>query len=519
MEKPVLKYPIGIQSFSEIREKDYLYIDKTKDIYQLISTGKYYFLSRPRRFGKSLLLSTIKSYFEGRKDLFDGLYISDKTQSWDSHPVLLLSLSGYDPNLMNLYAILDSQISDYEREYGRLIQVDDLGMRFRNVIRAAYEKTGKQVVVLVDEYDAPMMYHLHEYETYEKLKGQLKSIYVNLKDMDDYIQFGMLTGITRFSKMTIFSGLNNLKDISLDDRYGEICGITEDELRLYFHEGITKLASALEVNTEDAMRMLKEQYDGYHFTSLLTDIYNPFSLLVCLDSSRIGSYWFQTATPTLLINEILKRDSSIPKLLNQTVSSAVISDIDTYRTTPLTLLFQSGYLTIKEYDRRRDRYLLGLPNKEVEQGLFTRLLSHTTDWDANKVDESVWDIRDAFEEGDADKALTLCKIFLAGIPANVTQSYKELYFENNLFMLLRLVGMDARAEWWSSHGRIDILLTTHDYIYIMELKLDSSPTEALEQIDKREYPLQFETDGRKIVKIGINFSSDTRNIQDWKIDN
>lgn len=383
MEQTV-KYPIGIQSFSEIIENNYIYVDKTELIYKLIGSGKYYFLSRPRRFGKSLLLSTIKAFFEGRKELFKNLAIESLEKNWTRHPVLLLSLAGYNPSEFDLVEILDLIISRMEDEYGLEKTTSNPGGRFGNLIRNIYKKTGQKVVVLVDEYDAPLVAHLDDDIKQEALRNTLKSVYTNLKDMDEYIRFGMLTGVSRFSKMTIFSGLNNLMDISLDERYSSICGITEAELEYNFHEGIDKFAKTEDISYLQAVSELKANYDGYHFTGISEDIFNPFSLLWALDSSKIGSYWFQTGTPTFLVNVLRKQHEPLNKILTEKVGEMAISDIDTYRTSPLALLFQTGYLTIKEYDRRRKRYTLGIPNREVEQGLFLELISDNTDLDKYK---------------------------------------------------------------------------------------------------------------------------------------
>lgn len=512
------KYPIGIQSFSEIREGDYNYVDKTEYIYNLINSGKYYFLSRPRRFGKSLLLSTIKAYFEGRRELFEGLAMERHEQEWENYPVILLSLAGYDPKSeKNLEYILNEQYKELETRYGISDISPAFSMRFRRIIREAYDQTGKNVVILVDEYDAPLVAHIDDDDRREEIRSMLKSVYTNLKDMDEYIKFGMLTGVSRFSKMTIFSGLNNLKDISLDDRYSEICGITEEELTFNFEEGIGNLAKALDCDYDEALSELKTNYDGYHFTGKCRDIYNPFSLLSALDASKIDSYWFRTGTPTFLVKVMRNQKEPLYRLLTERVGEIAISDIDTYRSSPLALLFQTGYLTIKKYESKKRRYTLGVPNREVETGLFTELLADNTDLDKYKVDQWAFDIRDNFDEGRPEEALKLIKNFLGGIPASITQNKTEIFYENNLYMLLRMVGCDVQAEYWTSDGRIDLLLKTEDYVYVMELKLDSSPEAALDQIERKEYSQQWIPDSQMVIEIGINFLSKTRNIDNWQI--
>lgn len=512
-----IKYPIGIQAFSEIRENGYAYVDKTSQIFQLVESGKYFFLSRPRRFGKSLLLSTIKAYCEGRKDLFKGLAIEKLEKDWAQHPVILLSLAAYAPGSNNLAILLENRMEELEKEYGIAQTTTSPSERFRNIIRGAHDKTGKNVVILVDEYDAPLVAHLDDDKKRENVRDLLKSVYTNLKDMDEYIRFALLTGVSRFSKMTIFSGLNNLRDISLDEKYSDICGISEQELESDFREGISTFAEKNGISYEAALQELKANYDGYHFTKNSADIYNPFSLLWALDASEIGSYWFQSGTPTFLVKVLRNQRDPLYKLLTERVGEMAISDIDTFRSSPLALLFQTGYLTIKEYDSKRRRYTLGVPNREVETGLFTELLADNMDLDKYKVDQWAFDIREHFEEGRPEQALQLVKAFLGSIPANITQNKSEIFFENNLYMLLKMIGCDVQAEYWTSYGRIDLLLKTENYLYIMELKLDATPEVALSQIEQKEYSLPWKPDSRSMFKIGINFLSSSRNIDGWII--
>lgn len=517
MNEPKLKYPVGIQTFSEIRNEGYIYIDKTAMIYQLVTSGKYIFLSRPRRFGKSLLLSTIQAYFEGRRDLFKGLDVDKLENQWNRYPVISISLAQYNPSQRNLESVLYNQIEHYEKIYGKLRNNPDLGVRFGNLIQTAYEQTGQKAVILIDEYDAPMVAHLGEEKRHAEVRNLLKSVYSNLKDQDAYIKFAMLTGVSKFSKMSIFSGLNNLKDISMLPSYSTICGITEQELRSGFTQGISQLGQALNLDYEGALHELKNNYDGYHFTRDCPDLYNPFSLLNSLQDSMIEPYWFRTASPTFLVKRLAKERGSLASLLNDTVSSYSIDDIESYGVSPLALLFQTGYLTIKGYDPRRKRYRLGIPNKEVESGLFTELLSYTAELDKNKIDARMWDIRDAFNNGNPELGLNIIKSVFAAVPPSLSNGMPEIYYENNLYMLFMLVGLDARAEWWTSNGRIDMLLEVPDYIYVMELKLDGTPEQALEQIERKEYALQWKYDGREVYKIGINYSKATRNIDRWII--
>lgn len=507
-----------MQSFPDIIEKGYTYIDKTRLVHKLVNNGKYYFLSRPRRFGKSLLLSTLKAYYESRKDLFKCLDIYPLVKEWPENPVFLMSLATYNPVSNNLNDILDFQIASFEKRYVVPSHGDNIAVKVANAIRSAYDNTGKKVVILVDEYDAPLVAHLGDENAQEGNRSLLKSIYTNFKDLDEYIEFVMLTGVSRFSKLTIFSGLNNLNDISLDPVYSEICGITERELEENFVEGIDELSRKMNINYNLALTVLKENYDGYHFTEDSVDIYNPFSLLNALSKSKIGSYWFQSGTPTFLVEVLQDEKEPLAKLLNETVGEVSISDIDTYRTNPVSLLFQTGYLTIKDYDQRRRRYKLGIPNKEVASGLFLELLASNAEMYKDRVSNRIWDIRDAFDDGDPDTALDIIKSFLAGIPANVTQNKREIFYENNLFLIFKLIGIDARAEFWTSDGRIDMLLDMPGYVYVMELKLDQTPEKALDQINSKQYALQWKHDNRKVFKIGLNFSTVTRTIDSWIIE-
>lgn len=364
-----VKYPIGIQSFAEIRNGGFVYVDKTELIYNLVQDCKYVFLSRPRRFGKSLLLSTIKSYFEGRRELFNGLAMESLESEWEQYPVLSLALMRYNAaDNMSLETIVGNALDEWESTYGKRTDTTNFSQRFHNVIISAYEKTGRRVVILFDEYDAPLVAHLHEESEYDRKREFLNALYVNLKECDDYIRFAMLTGVSRFSKMTVFSGLNNLDDISLDQEYAAICGITEQELRDNFTEGIDGLAEAFGTDREDALARLKQNYDGYHFTYPSADIYNPFSVLSALKKRTIDSYWFATATPTFLIRLIHESGKFLPQFFDETVDRRSLSASDSFRSTPTAMLFQTGYLTIKDMEEP-GVYVLGIPNLEVRKGL------------------------------------------------------------------------------------------------------------------------------------------------------
>lgn len=511
------EYPIGVETFSEIREGNYIYVDKTRLIYEL-TRGKYVFLSRPRRFGKSLLLTTIEAYFEGRKELFHGLAMESLEHEWRKHPVLLLNLAAYNPDSeRSLEVILNGTLNEWERIYGRRDEECDLSRRFYNIIVSAYEKTGEKVVVLVDEYDSPLVENLHDRTQFEYYRNLLKSIYVNLKVCDRYLRFGMLTGVSRFSKMTVFSGANHLRDISLLDQFATICGITESELESCFDEGINCLAERLGTDHAGALAELKANYDGYHFTADCLDIYNPFSVLNALNDSCIRPYWFLSGTPTFLVRNIQRSGEYLPDMFSEKVDDSELAQVDTHSTSPLALMFQTGYLTVKDYDKRRNLYRLGIPNREVREGLFKGLGGIYLNLNQQKVMSLAFDIRIFLEDGEVEKAMEHIKSYLAGIPYELSNGMPEIYFENNLYILLNLIGIDASAEWHTSSGRIDMLLRMPSYIYVMELKLDGTPQEALNQIESKEYALQFKYDGRQIVKVGINFSKETRNIDTWII--
>lgn len=494
-----------------------VYVDKTRLIYNLVNSFSYVFLSRPRRFGKSLLLSTIKAYFQGRKDLFEGLEIDRLETDWESYPVLLLSLARYDSNANdNLEGILEDACAEWESIYGKRTATELLSQRFHNVIVSAYEKTGKRVVILIDEYDAPIVSNLHDEQKQGRMRSLLKSVYTNLKDCDAYIRFAMLTGVSRFSKTTVFSGLNNLKDISFDDRYAEICGITARELNENFRTGIDNLATRLRTDRESAIAELKANYDGYHFTECCPDIYNPFSLLNALDESKLNYYWADTGTPTFLVELIKRKNLFLPDFFNETVEERQLSASDIYRMSPTALLFQTGYLTIKSVTDPFT-FRLGVPNKEVRDSLFHVMSEIYFGDDMSVGDSNIRQLRECFRNGDVDGAMRRLKAFLAGIPYDLSGNRPEIYFENNLYIIFSLVGVEANTEWRTSDGRIDVVVRVPQYIYLLELKLDRPVTEALGQIGRKDYERQFEFDGRKVIRLGIEFSQKTRNIVRWEV--
>lgn len=516
MSNTLVRYPIGIQSFEKLRKLDYLYIDKTDLIYNLVTTNKNIFLKRPRRFGKSLLLSTLKAYFEGKKELFKGLAIERLETGWQPHTVLTLSLANFNPTGDgNLYEILDNQFKIWEQEYEVKIQSTDLSSRFGNIIRAANAMSGRSVVILVDEYDHPLISSMHNEEKIEEYRQLLKSIYVNIKDLDQYIRFAMLTGVSRFSKMTIFSGLNNLRDISLNQQYAAICGITEKELTENLRQGIELLAENNDTDYDGAVKLLKDNYDGYHFTKNSPDIYNPFSLMWAMADGEIGSYWFQSGTPEFLVRQIQKGNSFLPEMFEETVDESILTSSDIFDTQPTALLYQTGYLTIKRFEKP-DEYHLGIPNLEVRKGLFENLAKYYFDKGDAVVYNNVRQVRKLLENRNIDEAMERLRTFMAGIPYEFSEKANELHYENNLFIIFMLIGVNARPEWHTSNGRIDLLLSMRNNIYIIELKRDGTPDEALAQIHEKDYARQFTGDPRPIINLGITFSTETRNITAWK---
>lgn len=513
------KYPIGIESFSEIIEGGYAYVDKTEVIYRLTQSGKYFFLSRPRRFGKSLMLSTLQAYFEGRKPLFTGLWLGDaEGVDWTPRPVLRLNFVNTKPTVEGLNNIIDGQLLDWEREYGIIRDNDDFGRRFYKIIEAAKLSTGHNVVVLVDEYDKVLVNTLHNPELHEEMKSTLKPVFAVLKGADQYIEFALLTGVSRFSKLSIFSDLNNLKDISFDDRYSTICGITEQEVRQYFQPGVEKFAIEKNTDFDGMMQILKENYDGYHFSTNCPDIYNPFSLINALDDCKISHKWFETGTPTFLVKMMQESDTDIREILTTEADSTSLSSSESSFTNLTALLFQTGYLTLKAYNEEDREYTLGIPNREVAEGLFKCLLPTFSGQGHDPSMRSMRQIRNAIRAGEPEEMLVCLQTFMSRIPYTLSKGRAESYFQNNLYIIFSLLGFAVESEYATARGRIDILLKTPDYIYVMELKLNGTPEEALRQIEDSGYCDQWANDPRRLFRIGINFSKRKRNIDRWIIE-
>ena len=514
-----MKYPIGIQDFEKIRQDGYLYIDKTEMIYQLAQTGSYYFLSRPRRFGKSLLVSTLKAYFEGKRELFRGLAMERLEQEWAAYPVLHLDLNidKYDtPESVD--RMLNDSLTEWEQRYGSRPSEVTPALRFAGIVRRAYETTGKPVVVLVDEYDKPMLQAIGDEALQEGFRSSLKPFYGVLKTMDRYIKFALLTGVTKFGKVSVFSDLNNLEDISMNERFVGLCGITEREIHEYMEPELHELAAAQGLSYEEACGRLKEMYDGYHFAENTEGIYNPFSLLNTFKNRRFGSYWFETGTPTYLVELLKKSRYNLQDMTHVETDADVLNSIHTSSLNPIPVIYQSGYLTIKGYDKRFGLYALGFPNEEVEAGFMKFLLpfyANTTEVDAPfQIRQFVREV----EGGDVDAFLHRMQSFFADLPYEITGGDLERHYQNVLFIVFKLMGLYTQVEYHTSEGRIDLVLQTPSFVYVMEFKLDGTAQEAMDQINEKRYALPFAKDSRKVLKVGVNFSAQQRNIEHWLVE-
>lgn len=514
----IVKYPIGEQDFESLRLGGYVYVDKTRYIERLIVTGtKYCFLSRPRRFGKSLFLSTLASFFEGKRHLFDDLHIADMEWNWDEYPVLVLDLNTEKyGGAEQLRMLLNAKFSKWEHKYGVTAVDESLSERFGNIIAAAHRLTGRQVVILVDEYDKPMVANLNNPQEFENYRSELSAVYANFKSSAAHIRMVFMTGVSRFSKLSVFSGLNNLDDITYTDDYADICGIADAELERYFKPGLEALAEKLDCSKAEAVALLKQYYDGYRFAARGSDMYNPWSVLSAMRYSQVKNYWNHTGIPTV-IGEALKRiDVDLEEYFNSECDERELLGLDISAPSPLALLYQTGYLTIKSYDPEYDLYQLGIPNLEVREGLYHSLLPYYVDLKNRQSDSLVRTLNLCLRNGQPDRFMQELQAYFAGI------SYKlkianENNFHNAFNILLNLIGFKSEVEKTTSDGRIDILIGTDRFVYIIEFKFDGSAKKALEQIERKQYNLQFSTDSRQVFKIGVNFSSETRRIDDWVI--
>ena len=518
MEKNSHKYPIGVQGFEKLRKDGYVYIDKTKHLYNLINEGNCYFLSRPRRFGKSLFLSTLQEYFSGKKELFEGTFIATKEKEWLKYPVMKLDLNAEQYNTPEkLEGVLNDFLCKQEEIYGTRASETSFGLRFQGIIKRASEMTNTRVVILIDEYDKPLLQAIGNPELQDAYRGILKGFYGVLKSMDDCIKFAFLTGVTRFSKISVFSDLNNLNDISMDAKYNSICGITEEELLNTFSDAIDQLAEKEQITREDCINKLRKRYDGYHFKEGCQGMYNPFSILNTFAKNEFGSYWFATGTPTYLIELLQQHDWNLYNMEFANATADELNGIDSNNSNPIPVIYQSGYLTIKDYDKEYEEYTLGFPNEEVEKGFIKFLAPFYLSKSNSK---SSFDIR-AFvkdiESGNAEQFCKRMKSLFADTPYELVKDL-ENHYQNIVWVLFKLLGFYTQAEYHTSNGRIDLLIKTRSYTYVMEFKLDGTAEDALLQIREKDYPLPFSMDKKTVFLIGINFSNDTRNIEKYVIE-
>lgn len=516
----LLKYPIGIQTFEKIRKENYVYVDKTKYVYDLATRGQYYFLSRPRRFGKSLLLSTLETFFRGQKELFKGLYVYDRDWDWVEYPVFHLALNGQDyTSVERLDETLHNNMGLWEEQYAlpRGERSQSVATRFFNCIYNACSKVGRGVVILIDEYDQPLLQNIEQdkEEMHNKLREHLQAFFSVMKAQDKYIKFAMLTGISKFSKISVFSGLNNLNDISLNNDSNAICGISESELNDNFRESIYQMADTNKMTVDEVRTRLKKEYDGYHFCEEGEGIYNPFSLLNAFNSGKFRHYWMASGTPSFLIKLLGSRNWDLSHISGCVVTESDILGADRYLTNPIPMLLQSGYLTIKGYDPEFNEYCLDYPNEEVSEGFSNDLLkAYSCKMDA---DVLIKDFVKTVRQGEPEKFMRSLQSLLADIPYDQILN-KELHYENMMYLVMKLMGFYSHTEYRTSNGRIDMVVKTDRYVYVMEFKLHGIPWEALDQIKHKEYAKPFASESNTIFLIGAAFSDEKRNLDSWLIE-
>ena len=527
METAERRYPVGIQTFSEIRKGNYVYIDKTDLVWEMTRL-KYVFLSRPRRFGKSLLSSTLHSYFDGRKDLFEGLKIMALEKDWEQYPVIHLDVSEAKglPSVSELQRVLNLLMEPLTAVYGKNENEITPGDILRGLIRRAYEKTGKQVAIIIDEYDAPLLDVLHDEEQLPAYRQAMQEFYKTLKASEPMIRFCFITGITKFSQLSIFSTINNLKNVTMLPQFSAICGITEQELVTDMAEDIRRMAEENECTPEEMHAKLKLQYDGYHFSGKGPEVYNPFSLLKCFNQRKIDNYWFESGTPTFLIRQMQHFRTDITGMEH---IEALATDFDQpteAMTDALPLLYQSGYLTIKEYDKLTDSFVLSIPNKEVRTGLVSGLIPTYTGLERRETNGFAMRFYRSLIKNNIDTALQEMKTFLAGIPY-VEGFQKKLaevknyegFYEYTFYLIFSMLNVYARTQVKCAGGRIDFVMQMPDTTYVFELKVNGTAQEALDQINSKGYFLPYETEGKKVVKVGVAFDRDTMTVKEWKIEN
>ncbi len=514
-------YPLGIQSFEKIREANLLYIDKTRYVYDLLKRPGYFFLARPRRFGKSLLLSTIKAWCEGKRHLFKGLDIEKLMPSdWPARPVLYLDFVSGDFNTVEAVAdAIDNALTRWETEYEVRNTGRSFAQRMEEIIRKAATDSGQKVVILVDEYDRPLTSNYDDSSTLDRIREMLYGFYSVLKGMDEYIYMGMLTGVTKFGKLSIFSGLNNLHDISLNESFAGICGVTNDELTRYLTPGIEALAEKRAMTLAATFERLKAYYDGYHFAENMVDIYNPYSLMSALAEKRLGDYWFESGTPAMLVHTLRRYQPVLSDIPGSMVSAAKLTRSPMDSSSIIPVLYQSGYLTISAYDPETSRFKVDFPNREVRKAFFECILPLLSGRSEEDSETFIDTVSDALRDGDALGFINQLKSYLADIPYDLRRGigHYEVYYQNLIYSIVKMLGFKVDAEYHTSSGSIDILIQTACFIYVIELKMNGKAREALEQIQEKGYAMPFETSDKKLILIGLSFSSQTHTIDSYEI--
>ncbi len=512
------KFPIGVQSFESIRSHGYLYVDKTSQIYLLANSGKAFFLSRPRRFGKSLLISTLEAYFQGQKELFEGLAIEKLEKEWIQYPVLHLDLNAELFNSTeSLHALLSNQLTQWEQKYGTGEDETTLSLRFKGVIRRAAEQTGRSVVVLIDEYDKPLLQSMNNPELHDAYKDILKAFYGVLKSADKDLQFYLLTGVTKFSQVSVFSDLNQLRDISMNERFNTLCGLTWAEIERDFQPELEHLGQVYKLSQEQVREKMTALYDGYHFMYGAEGLFNPFSVLNVLSDAKFENYWFKTGTPTFLVELLKKTDYDLRDIDGVELDVDSFADYKADATRPIPVIYQSGYLTIKDFNPEFNIYTLGFPNDEVKYGFLNFIAPFYTEVPATRNAFFIGKFVQELRSGNTEAFLERLRAFFADFPYELNAK-TERHYQVVFYLVFKLMGQFTQAEIRSAKGRADAVVHTPDYIYIFEFKLDGSATQALRQIDNKGYLIPYTADHRQVVKVGVSFDAEERNLGEWIIE-
>ena len=517
METMPRRYPLGIQTFQKIIEENMLYVDKTELIYKLTQSYSYVFLSRPRRFGKSLLVSTLASYFRGEKELFKGLAMERLEKQWKKHPVIHLSLASVKAiEIEGIIDVLNYNLASIEEEYDIPPVTGDLGKRLKNIIIKCHEKYGEKAVVVLDEYDAPLLNVLHDEQRLAKVRQLMRTLYAPLKDCDPYLRFVFITGISKFSQLSIFSEINNLKVISMMPEYATLCGFTQQEIEDNFPDGINRLAEKEGLTVGQTLDKLRQTYDGYHFAADSPGVYNPYSIINALSDGTFDNYWFSTGTPSFLVEMLRKFHTDISRIDGSEAEVAEFDAPTENMKSILPLFYQSGYITIKHFDRKAKLFTLGFPNKEVKTGLMDNLYTYyvapTLDYRAT----NIWRISKGLLEDDPETSLQTLQAYLESIPYQDSR-FDENHYTQMLYVIFSLLGLHVDSQVRTAKGRLDVVVKTEGHIYVMEVKLDRPAREALEQIGTKNYLLPYTLDGRQLTQIGISFSTEERNVTEWVI--